>query len=292
MNLDLQKAVAYFKANNNPMMAAAIERGEGYAMQFCGWLMQQDGRVFARELPAGKEPCACGGACGGGGNCKINGGGGGGGQILFAQQLPQFPGAPIAQVLPACYQDCDEMDPCLKDAMAFARRDFDDVAWLKIMESEIDYVHVNVNAGGAGYQAGLPLAATQKVLFRQTSKQQAPYLPGGIKIDAIWTGPPVPDQVVVRLWSGERNLSGITDPVGAGLIQIGNDLTLQDFSCKDNCYIIKWPKLFNCKSGVIPNRRMVYFEFLAGGLGAATIVSLNPTIIKRHTELFLGLCGG
>lgn len=296
MQINLKDAAAYFKAQGNPMLAAAIERGEAFAVQFCGMLMQQQNgggqMVMARELPAsGGETCACGG--GSANACKCKNGGHGGQMIPVGGGSPfrPTPGAAPLQVLPACYEKCDVLEPCLYEFMEQARKDYDEWSWLEYAKQEIDFVHLDVSVGGAGYQTGLPLAASQKVLFRQTNKQQLPYQPGALKIDPKWTGNPVPDAVIVRLWSGERNLSAIVDPKAAGLVQIGSDLRLQDFECKDDCWLVPWPKLFGCQTSAIPNRRAIYIEFVAGALGAATVTSLNPTILKKGSRLYGRFCG-
>jgi hypothetical protein len=315
VTIDLEKAVNYFQ-QMLPNVADALRRGEAWAMAFCqnyqATQMQQGGgaAIFARELPpAGGWPpgpggCGCGGKCGGGGNCQSGFCSNGGKPTQFVPPMVPPPSVPMmAQVLngmgmppmwklPSCYEDCSCLDPCLYEYMEHARKDFDDDPWLEYAKQELDFVHLNIPAGGPGYQAGLPLAAGQKVLFRQTYTQQLPYQPGALKIDPKWTGTPVPDQIKVQLWSGERNISGITDPVLFGLVKIGSDFTLQDFDCKRDCWVVPWPKLFNCQRSPIPNRRQVYIEFIAGAnLGGATVVSLNPTILKKGSRLYGSYCG-
>ncbi|MCY0994342.1 hypothetical protein OV203_44870 [Nannocystis sp. ILAH1] len=305
--IDTNKWAENLRANNQPYMAAALEQGEGLAQQFCGWLAQQQGNqvaqggnqvAFARELPAGKDHHQCGGACGGkcggacGGACGFKPGGGQQQQQQQPGMVPVVPGAAPLQVLPQCYLDCDCIDACLYEFLKHARLDFDEWSWLELNKNESDIVHLNVPAGGVGYQAALPLAASQKIIFQQELGQQLPYQPGAIKIDPKWTGNAVPDQVTVTLYAGDRGLTGITNPAASGLIIVGRPFTLQDFECKDDCYVVPWPRLFGCRTSAIPHRRAIYIEFAASSaLGQATVTSLNPTILKKGSRLYGKYCG-
>lgn len=250
------------------------------------------GGTYYSAVSTGQAPCcdncAIGKPCSGQGNgCVLPGGNG-----AKPKPVPMSPGAPPFQVLPQCYSDCDCLDPCLAEFYEWARHDFDEWSWLELNKAESEIVHLNVPVGaGPQYQAALPLAATQKIIFGQELAQELPYQPGGIKIDAKWSGNPAPGKVVVNFYSGARGLTGITSPSAAGLILIGRSYTLADFECKDDCYLLKWPRLFGCKTSAIPHRRMIYVEFIAGAdLGGAELTDLNPTLLKKGTDAFFRSC--
>ena len=152
-------------------------------------------------------------------------------------------------------------------------------------------IHLNKFVGGAGYVAGpgLPLAASQKTIFAMEDAQQLPFRGGGLKVDPKWSGAASPSEVKVRLFTGPRGLVGLTNT--SALTQMGNDLTLADFECKDDCFILEFPKLLGCVIGPIPDTRSLYLEMEAtAALGAATLTSINFTVLKRGSDEYYKRC--
>lgn len=240
----------------------------------------------AANLPAANgHECKCGGACGGsgacmGGDCPIpaNRGDGPNGGIGFYQ-------------MPNCYKNCRKISRCLDDFLRAARPFFDEWSWLQAAMKENALVHYNTNVGAnPPYNAAFPITSGDSMIFAQQASQQLPYEPGLIKIGATWTNNPAPTRITVRIWSGPRGVVGITNPTTDGLIQIGDDYTLEDFNCADDCYLLPFPELFGCQTSAIPFMRSLYFEFIADTMGTSEIAGLNTSIIKRYTREFKSCC--
>lgn len=293
---NLQAAAAKAGVNIDPFLHAGLESAESAcaalpalkASMANGALVGTTNMVLqvrestGQEITIGEQhpntphkDCGCGkkGACG------ING--------CPPGMTPMTPGAPPLMILPQCYTNCTCMSECLLAFMRHARLDFSEWSWLELAKSESEIVHINQSVGVApGYlPAGKPIGANVNAIFMQELKQQLPFEPGLIKIDAKWTGTPTPGDVTVNFYEGDRNITNITSPQAAGLILIGRSYTLADFECKDDCFLVRWPRLFGCATSAIPHRRAIYAEFRGGpNMGQSQLIDLNTTILKRATE--------
>ena len=227
------------------------------------------------------SPCngSCGGACGPAA-CAT-------GACLYPTQpgtAPMLPGSG-GTLAPNCY-DCDCVDPCLYPYLAAAKADFDDPSWVELWKKESPVVHINKPVGlGADYQAATPLAANQKILWAQEDSQQLPWMAGGMKVSGRFATEPGPSgKVKFNLFMGPKGLTNIPAATKAGLIQFSTTFTLDDFVCGDGCFIMAFPRHFNCRMSPIPHLRALYVEALVEGIGANTVQDLNFTIIKRGTR--------
>jgi len=271
-----------------PQQVADFQR---FTNGLCGSL-QGDGVIALLEGDdgsPGEGGCGCG--CGGTGACKADGG---------ACQLPtptaqstaggDYPpaqGMPPYFIMPQCYSKCRRLSPCLLEMMRHARTRFDEWSWLEMAKSEGSIVHFDTSVGiGPNYQTALPIAANQSMIFAQEATQQLPWEPGLVKVEPTWSGGGAPGAVTLRLYSGPRGVTGITDPTASGLIQIGNDLKLSDFKSGDNAFLTQMPELFNCKTAGIPDTRAMYIEIAAGAIGGDTLTDIGLAVIKDYTQKY------
>lgn len=286
-------AVAQAMAPYEGRMASSLQSLERMAQQFCAQgnanlaaMNATGGAIPQRVVPGGD--CGCGGGCKNGA-CSLGGRGGPGfygGGPLQTSTVSTVPGAPPFMVLPACYQNCKQISECLAYFLEQARPRFDEWSWLELAKSEVDVVHFDTNVGaGPTYQVpAVPLGAGQASLQVQNDAQQLPWEPGLIKISAEWTGTKAPSLVEIRFYSGLPNITGITSVTASGLILIGKTYKLADFECADDCYLMPWPTLFGCVTSAIPDTRRLYCEVSVGAVGAATLSSINLTVLKRETR--------
>lgn len=271
------------------------------------------------------RPCAggCGGSCGGG--C-----GGGSTQFPPPQNLPPgmdpppgympptppggwFPpnqpcnpmspmGIPrgtvplLNQLPPKCY-NCACIDPCLYPALAFARQNFDQYQWLLAMENDGMLVHLNVNAGGVGFNTPpVPLLANTESFFAQQVEQVLPYIPGLVKVNVTFDGVHTPGAVKLQFYTGPNpTLTGVTpaqlSATGGQFAVAGRAFELTDFECGDACYVQEFPKFMMCTPGPIPYTRALYVRVTVGALPAdTTITSLTITILKQGTRSYANCC--
>lgn len=226
--------------------------------------------------------CKCGGECqsckSGSGVCEL-------GAPCDSHQwpVPVETAAGIRGVL-KCYKPCRVLDPCIVWMYLEDRRDLDSAAWENLLTTDGSLVHMKKSVGAAPYEVNYPLAANKKILFTQEAKQQLSFWPEIIKIEADWNGTPVPSQVTLRFYTGDKGLTGLVDT--SALTPIGDEFTLSDFACGTSCYVIPFPSVKLCPMGHIPMRRALYVEVVTGAIGAATLQGVSIVIIKRGTEMY------
>lgn len=179
---------------------------------------------------------------------------------------------------------CRRIDKCVAWMYLEDRRDLDSAAWEQLLAKDGQLVHIDKFVGIGPNYVDFPLAANQKWLGTQSDEQQLSFWPEIIKLSPDWTGTPVPSKVIVRWWSGEKGLTGLTGT--SQLIQLGESQTLSDYACGDSCYVIPFPSVKMCPMGHIPRRRAIYLEVETKAIGAAEITGINATIIKRGTEMW------
>lgn len=245
--------------------------------------------------------CKCGGGsecdgecCGMGGACAVGGQTTRGGHVIpmRGRGALAFRGSCLdRRLLSPCYTDCEDVDDCLLGFFAAARTRMTDWEWTNAQQNDIPIVHFDTSVGiPPNYNLAPPLVAGDNLLLRQEAAQRLPWQPGVIKMAVAWTGNPASAGVTVNFWAGERNLNNITDPLAAGLVNVGRSYMLSDFECASDCYLMEFPRIFGCDSTAIPDTRAVYVEIRVGAIGASQITSINPTVIKRHTALCKSTC--
>lgn len=284
----MQGQIATYMSRAETAMQRICEQG---AMNASG---QPANATLQRVVPGAGGCGSCGGGCAGG-KCSLVQGGGSGATLYGGgfetsnggpPLIPATPGGPPLLVMPGCFQECDAIDPCLYSFYLEARPRFDEWSWLKLFEREIEVVHLDTNVGDGvlNQVPAQPLAANQSAILVQNGAQQLPWQPGLIKLNAKWTGTAAPELVQIQFYSGIAGITNVGDPTAAGLIEIGSAYKLSDFECGTDCYLVPWPKLFNCKTNAIPDTRRVYVRVTVGSVGAATLSSYAVTVLKRQTR--------
>lgn len=208
------------------------------------------------------------------------------------------PGSPPAMILPECYKGCSTISKCLMEFYRDARLRTDANAWLEYNKREIGLVHLNRNVGVAPFYnvPPFPLGTGQNAMLMQEPAQWLPYEPGFFKVDLTWLGAAANQAVTIKIWTGDYSVTSVSDPNADGLVQVGRDLTLSDFTTSPNdsgggcCWFMPYPELFGCEESAIPNQRRVFFELRAGAMGASQITQFAVDLVKRSTKKFTQMC--
>jgi len=288
VNIDLGRLTALLRSKGMTEAALTIEQSVEVAGDACRILGFQDPASGPAAGAGGelvKKDCGCGGGGGGGAAAPTAMRG-----ALLPTMLGGYPVWAAARgLLGGCYIGCRALDPCLTPYMEDAFLRFDSWAWRSMSTTDPIVVHLNKSVGVAPYNTALPLNPSDTILFAQEDAQMLPYNPGGIKVDPKWSAAAAPAEVTVQLFTGKNGLTGFTDTTG--LVPIGGPLTLADFECKDDCYILAFPLLDNCIAGPIPDLRSLYVQISASAtMGATTLTSLNFTILKKGTQRYVASC--
>ena len=133
-------------------------------------------------------------------------------------------------------------------------------------------------------------------MLMQEPAQWLPYEPGFFKVDLTWLGAAANQAVTIKIWTGDYSVTSVSDPNADGLVQVGRDLTLSDFTTSPNdsgggcCWFMPYPELFGCEESAIPNQRRVFFELRAGAMGASQITQFAVDLVKRSTKKFTQMC--
>jgi hypothetical protein len=276
MNIDIDRVVALMRANGMEMQARALESGEaviGTVCEIAGFTKSDSTSLATQQQGMQVQQRSCDKPTGG----RETG-------VVPAWNLP---GA-----APQCYMNCAPVSECLLPLLREARSRFDDHAWMQLWTRDPTIIHIDkiVSLASAPYLAAFPLTSNGKIILAQEDAQQLPFLPGMFKFDWKFSDHQAPDQIVVRLFTGPRGLTGLTGT--SALVPVGNDLKLSDFECKDDCYFLPYPDILLCQAGGIPDTRTVYIELEARGLGGGgnQLDSINMTLFKRGTKKFRSTC--
>ncbi|GEM_PF-5064646 len=275
MEINTSQVFAAMRRAGMTVEADALERGEAVLGTVC--------EIAGYGNQSGKATASSDCACKGGADTTAMADGGAG--IVPVWNLP---GA-----APSCYTQCTGVDKCLVPLLREARSRFDDHAWMQLWTKDPTIVHFSkvVSPASAPYVAAFPLVANSKIIVAQEDAQQLPYLPGYFKFTWKFSVTDAKDNVKVRIFTGPRGLTGLTSTTA--LVQIGNDLTLADFECHDDCYFLPYPDLLGCQSSGIPDTRSIYIELEADGLGGGgnQLDSTNLSMLKRGSKKYKAACG-
>lgn len=192
-------------------------------------------------------------------------------------------------IISGCY-DPKDVSPALVERFKIAQQHVDTWTWQRLRERDIEVVHMDACPG---FDAS-SLRAGGKLWMRQSSDQQLPWEPFMIIIDVVTpqamsdeeaevrsllssgspkavalvesllatrpteTPPHENSYVEITFWSGSHDSS---IDARSRFSKFGSSYRLSDFErLANDCYLLKWSKLFGCDNAVIPDLRAMFAE--------------------------------